>query len=84
MSAGPLLSVWTAQTVQAEKSIQADVQQIVDVTFCPRFGEQERTDTGISVVLPGQMQMLYYDSNSVLQSVTGKVDGICQFLIVAV
>ena len=60
----------TAQTVQAEKSVQADAQQIVDVTFSPRFAEQERTDTAVSLTLPGQMQMLYYDSNGALQGVT--------------
>ena len=58
------------QMVQAENSVQADVQQIVDVTFNPRFGEQERTDSGISLVLPGQMQMLYYDTEGMLQGVT--------------
>ena len=65
----------TAHTVQAEKSVQADVQQIVDVTFCPRFGEQERTDAGVSFALPGQMQMLYYDPDGALQSVTALCEG---------
>ncbi|MBQ7768376.1 MAG: DUF3794 domain-containing protein [Oscillospiraceae bacterium] len=65
----------TVHTVQAEKSVQADVQQIVDVTFCPRFGEQERTDTGISFALPGQMQMLYYDPNGALQGITAPWEG---------
>ena len=58
----------TTHTVTAEKSLQADAQQIVDVTFCPRFGEQERTDTGISLTMPGQLQMLYYDTEGMLQS----------------
>lgn len=65
----------TVQTVQAEKSVQADVQQIVDVTFCPRFGEQEWTDAGISLSLPGQMEMLYYDPEGVLQSITAPWEG---------
>ena len=60
----------TAQTVQAEKSVQADVQQIVDVTFNPRFAEQERTDNAVSFTAPGQLQMLYYDANGTLQGVT--------------
>ena len=65
----------TEQTLQAEKSIQADVQQIVDVTLCPRFGEQERTDNGILLSLPGQMQMLYYDPEGALQGVTVPWEG---------
>ena len=60
----------TAQTLQAEKTVQADVQQVVDVTYCPRFGEQARTDTGMALTLPGQMQMLYYDTEGTLQSIT--------------
>lgn len=63
------------QPVQGEKSVQADVQQLVDVTFCPRFGEMERTDTGISVHLPGQIQMLYYDPEGTLQSITAPWEG---------
>jgi len=65
----------TVQTVQAEKAVQADARQIVDVTFCPRFGEQERTDSGISLSLPGQVQMLYYDSEGTLQSITTPWEG---------
>lgn len=65
----------TSQTILTEKSVQADIQQIVDVTFCPRFGEQERTQTGISLMLPGQMQMLYYDPEGVLQGITVPWEG---------
>lgn len=65
----------TAQTVQAEKAVQAEVQQIVDLTFNPRFGEQERTEKGISLTLPGQLQMLYYDSKGALQGVTAPWEG---------
>lgn len=65
----------TAQMVQAEKSIQADVQQVVDLTFSPHFGEQERTEKGVSLMLPGQLQMLYYDPEGVLQSVTVPWEG---------
>ncbi len=65
----------TVQTISAEKSLQADAQQIVDVTFCPRFGAQERTDAGVSLSLPGQIQMLYYDTEGMLQGVTTPWEG---------
>ncbi len=65
----------TVQTVQEERAVQADAMQIVDVTFCPRFGAQERTDTGISFSLPGQMQMLYYDPEGMLQGTTVPWEG---------
>lgn len=58
------------QTLQGEKTVQADAQQIVDVTFHPRFGNGERTENGIAIAFPGQLQMLYYDPEGVLQSVT--------------
>ena len=65
----------TAQTVLGEKSIQTDAQQIVDVTFFPRFAEQDRTENGISLSLPGQLQMLYYDPEGTLQSATAPWEG---------
>lgn len=63
------------QSLQAEKSIQADTQQIVDVAFLPRFGEQQRTDTGIALTIPGQLQMLYYDTEGALQGVMAPWEG---------
>ena len=65
----------TVQTVQADTSVQADARQIVDVTFCPRFAEQMRMDTDMSFSLPGQMQMLYYDSDGMLQCMTAPWEG---------
>lgn len=58
------------KTVFGEKVVQIDAQQVIDVAFYPQFGEQERTGDGISLVLPGQMQMLYYSGEGTLQSVT--------------
>ena len=65
----------TAQTVHAEKSVQADAQQIVDVTFCPQFGAVDRTDTGAALSLPGQFQMLYYDPEGILHGITVPWEG---------
>lgn len=65
----------TVQIVRGEKSVQADVQQIVDVTFNPQFGEQERSVAGIAVSLPGQFQMLYYDTEGMLHGVTEPWEG---------
>jgi len=63
------------QMVQSEKSVQADAQQIVDVTFCPCFGEAEREEDGVTLSLPGQLQMLYYDPEGMLQTVAAPCDG---------
>ena len=71
----PVVLDQTIQSVQAEKSIQADVQQIVDVTFCPRYGDQQRTDTTLTLLPQGQIQMLYYDSDGLLQCVVTPWEG---------
>ena len=65
----------TAQTVLAEKSVQVDAQQVVDATFSPRFAEQERTDNAVSFTMPGQMQMLYYDTDGALQGLAMPWEG---------
>lgn len=62
------------QPVQLEKTIQADIQQLVDHCFNPNFGEQKRTDKGVAFGQPGQMQLLYYDSQGALQSMAATVE----------
>ena len=65
----------TAQTVHVEKSLQADAQQIVDVTFYPQFGDMDRSDAGVALSLPGQFQMLYYDPEGMLHGITAPWEG---------
>lgn len=71
----PAILDQTIQSVQLERSVQADVQQVVDLCYSPRFGEKERTDIGISLGLPGQMQMLYYDPQGALQCIALSMEG---------
>ena len=49
---------------------QTDAQQIVDATFCPCFGEQKPAESGIAFALPGQLQMLYYDTQGALRGMS--------------
>ena len=63
------------QSVQVEKSVQVDAQQVVDVTFLPQFGVQRKSDMGISVALPSSLQMLYYDDEGSLQGMTTSCEG---------
>ncbi len=58
----------TVQSIHAEQAVQADAQQVVDLTFCPTYGQIESTDTGMRVTVPGQFQMLYYDPDGELRS----------------
>ncbi len=64
----PAILDQTTQTVHGEQSIQADAQQIVDLSFYPAYGQTHRTDNGVQISLPGQFQMLYYDPNGELCS----------------
>ena len=53
--------------MQAEKTIQEDVAQVVDVTFHPTCLQREYTEDGAKLILPGQFQMLYYDETEQLR-----------------
>lgn len=55
-------------TLQAEISAQADIQQVVDAVYYPACGYAEPTDTGARIILPGQFQMLYVNTEGELCS----------------
>lgn len=49
------------QTIRAEQPVQTGAQEVVDVTFWPAFWEEERTEDGLLMTMPGQFQTLCYD-----------------------
>lgn len=53
-------------TASTEKTLDADVQQMVDVHFCPEYPQTEQTEQGMELYLPGQFQLLYYDPDGEL------------------
>lgn len=65
----------TTHNISAEKTVQADAQQIVDVTFWPRQGTMEGIETGVKLALPGTFQVLYYDNDGHLCNAGGSWDG---------
>lgn len=71
----PEILDWTTQTISAEASPEADVQQVVELAFYPSYGSVERTAAGTQVSLPGQFQMLYYDSNGELNGLSTAWEG---------
>ncbi len=56
-----------SHNLQAEKSAQAEVQQVVDLVFYPACGQREYTEDGAKMLLPGLFQMLYYDTSGELR-----------------
>lgn len=71
----PEILDWTTQSVSAEVSSAADVQQVVDVAFYPSYAPIERTPTGMRTPIPGQFQMLYYDPVGELNGLTVPWEG---------
>ncbi len=65
----------TAQVIHAEQSHQADIQQVVDVSFYPDFGQTHRTERGVQQTLPGQFQVLYYTPEGELSAMQSRWEG---------
>ncbi len=57
-----------SQAIPVEQTVQSEVQQIVDVAFYPSFGQTEQNDSGVSLAMPGQFQVLYYNTDGELRS----------------
>lgn len=51
----------SGQNIRAEKTLEADTDRVVDVTFCPQMGQMENTEDGPQMQLQGQFQVLCYD-----------------------
>ncbi len=64
-----------SQSLTADISQDADVRQVVDVAFYPSYAPGEATQAGMRFSLPGQFQMLYYDAEGQLRSLTTPWEG---------
>ncbi|MBR4017030.1 MAG: DUF3794 domain-containing protein, partial [Oscillospiraceae bacterium] len=65
----------TTRVIHAEQSQQTDVQQVVDVSFYPDFGQTYRTEEGLQQNLPGQFQVLYYTPEGELSAMQSRWEG---------
>ena len=64
----PAILDTTTQSISAEKAVQAEAQQIVDVTYCPRQGNVDTKETAITIPVACPFQVLYYDKDGELNS----------------
>ena len=71
----PVVLEQTAQQLHAEHSAQAEVRELVDLTFCPGYGDTQRTEDGVRHWIPGYFQMLYYDADGALRSMAAPWEG---------
>lgn len=55
------------ETIKAEQTMEMEGTEIVDVSFSMEHPGQRRTDQGIRMELPGNFQLLCYDSDGNLQ-----------------
>lgn len=63
------------QTIHAEQVVQAEGSQMVELSFCPSYGQMHRTQTGVRFSLPGRFQALYYDADGELRSMVSQWEG---------
>lgn len=68
----PMVLEQQTQTIRAEQTTPADGSRVADVAFYPDHARPLRNDMGVDMELNGQFQMLYYDNEGRLQSVSPK------------
>ncbi len=64
----PAVLEQTTQNLRVEQTAQVDAEALVDLLVLPEHGQLERTENGVEYIVPGQFQMLYYDSEGELRS----------------
>ena len=63
------------ETVSAEGSFQADPGQVEDISFLPDFPRQFRENGGVSLEIPGTIQVLSRDQQGNLRSASSRWEG---------
>ena len=71
----PVILETREERIAAEQSLAAEGSAAADVVFLPDFPRQRRTEEGVSMLLPGMFQVLYYDGAGALQSASARWEG---------
>ena len=64
-----------SQVIHGEQTVREDVQRIVDLAFFLESAYPERAEDSVSLSIPGQFQMLYYDPEGELRCVNAPWKG---------
>ena len=64
-----------SQTLHAEQTVDTEGQRVADLTFYPDHPRQMRQDDKVQMEFPGLFQMLCYNGEGTLQSVTSRWEG---------
>lgn len=71
----PIILEENSQTIHAEQSVEVDGSRVADVAFYPDHARLLRSDQGMEAQLPGQFQMLWYDTDGALQCTAPRWEG---------
>ena len=71
----PVILETREERIAAEQSLAAEGTTAADAVFLPDFPRQRRTENGVSMLLPGMFQVLYYDAAGMLQSASSRWEG---------
>lgn len=63
------------ENLYGEQTIPGEANLAADVRFLPDFPRQRRTDSGVSLEIPGSFQVLYYGEDGSLQSAQARWEG---------
>lgn len=63
------------ETLTGEAAVNADGAQLADAVFLPDFPRQRLTDTGITLEMTGQFQLLYYEGDGTLRGAVARWEG---------
>ncbi len=68
----PMILEERTETVRAEQTVDMAVERVADIGFTPDFPEVLREQDSLRAELGGQFQMLFYDTDGVLQSMASR------------
>lgn len=71
----PIVLEEKAETFRAEQTLDMPAERVADITFTPDFPEILREQDLMQANLSGQFQMLYYDTDGVLQGIAPRWSG---------
>ena len=71
----PVILEQRRETVSGEQRIPGDVHRIVDISFLPDFPREKRSDQGMELRYPGNLQVLYYGNDGMLQGSSVRWEG---------
>lgn len=71
----PVVLEQRRENIFGEQLVPGDVKETVDVSFLPDFPREKRTERGLELRYPGNLQALYYGADGMLQGTNTRWEG---------